>query len=196
MEVKYPKVAIGLLHYPMLDREKRIVATNITNFDIHDIARAGTVYAVDSYFLIHPMKDQLMFVERVLDHWRTGDGAKFNPFRKKSLERVQTAESLEKALELWGQDCVCLGTHARPVPGTKEYSVKEARKLIWKEDKPLFILFGTGYGMTDEYMQKLDGVLESIKGAPPRDFRHLSVRSAVSIYLDRLLGSCYDTEFV
>ena len=194
MEIIYPKIAIGLVHYPIKDREKRLVATNITNFDIHDIARAATVYAVDAYYLIHPMKDQLMFVERVLDHWRTGDGANYNPFRKKSLERTFTAANLEEAVKKWGEDCMVLGTHARPVPGTREVSVKEARRLIWKDQKSLFIVFGTGYGMTDEYMQKMDGVLESIKGAPPQDIRHLSVRSAVSIYLDRLLGSCYDPE--
>lgn len=196
MEVKYPKVAIGLLHYPMKDREKRLVATNVTNFDIHDIARAAIVYAVDSYFLIHPMKDQLMFVERVLDHWRSGDGAKYNPFRKKSLERTRTAPTLEDAVKQWGEDCLVLGTHAQPVPGAREYTVKETRKLLWQEQKPIFIVFGTDYGMTDDYMLKMDGVLESIKGAPPQDIRHLSVRSAVSIYLDRLLGSCYDTDSV
>lgn len=185
-------MAIGLLHHPIKDREKRIVATNITNFDIHDIARAGTVYGVERYYLIHPMRDQLMFVERVLDHWRTGDGAKYNPFRKASLEKVRTAETLEAAVADWGVDCLRLGTHARPVPGTRELGMPETRKLLWKEQKPVFLLFGTGFGMTDEYMQGLDGVLESIKGAPPRDFRHLSVRSAVSIYLDRLLGSCYE----
>lgn len=188
----YPRLAIGLLHHPIKDREKRIVATNITNFDIHDIARAGTVYGVEKYYLIHPMRDQLMFVERVLDHWRTGDGAKYNPFRKASLEKVSTAESLEAAVADWGADCLRLGTHARPVPGTRELNMPETRRLLWKERKPVFLLFGTGFGMTDEYMQGLDGVLESIKGAPPRDFRHLSVRSAVSIYLDRLLGSCYE----
>lgn len=188
----YPRLAIGLLHHPIKDREKRIVATNITNFDIHDIARAGTVYGVEKYYLIHPMRDQLMFVERVLDHWRTGDGAKYNPFRKASLEKVGTAESLEQAVADWGVDCLRLGTHARPVPGTRELDMPETRRLLWKEQKPVFLLFGTGFGMTDEYMRGLDGVLESIKGAPPRDFRHLSVRSAVSIYLDRLLGSCYE----
>jgi len=193
--MSYPKLALGLLHYPIKDSHKRIIATNITNFDIHDIARAGTVYGVDAYFLVHPMKDQLMFVERVLDHWRAGDGAKYNSVRKASLERVRTADSLESAVQQWTQElgskkCLRIGTHARPVPGVKEFSIDEMKKVIWEDQTPVFLLFGTGYGMTDEYMQGLDGVLESIKGAPPRDFRHLSVRSAVSIYLDRLMGSC------
>ncbi len=96
-----PKVAIGLVHYPIVDREKDIVATNVTNFDIHDIARAATVYGIERYYIIHPMKEQLMFVERILDHWRVGQGAKFNPFRKTALDPVRTAENFEKAIADW-----------------------------------------------------------------------------------------------
>ncbi|MGE0632721.1 MAG: RNA methyltransferase [Pseudobdellovibrionaceae bacterium] len=184
---KRPRVAVGLLHYPIWDREKKIVATNVTNFDIHDIARASTCYGIEKYFIIHPMKEQLMYVDRVLDHWKVGPGSKFNPFRRKALQEVWTAESLDHAKRQWGVDCKVIGTHARPVPGAKTYSFRELRERMPEE--PHLILFGTGFGMTDEYMTALDGVLEPIKGNPPQDFRHLSVRSAVSICLDRLLGT-------
>ncbi|PIS11495.1 MAG: hypothetical protein COT73_03655 [Bdellovibrio sp. CG10_big_fil_rev_8_21_14_0_10_47_8] len=184
-----PRLALGLVHFPILDREKKVVATNITNFDIHDIARAATVYGVERYYLIHPMKEQLMFVDRILDHWRTGQGSKFNPFRRTALKDVFTATSLDEAKKDWGADCFTVATHARPVPGTTFYSCSELKSEIRKPTaKPCFLLFGTGFGMTEEYMQGCDGVLESIRGAPPNDYRHLSVRSAVSIYLDRIMG--------
>jgi hypothetical protein len=186
---KVPRLALGLVHYPILDREKKIVATNITNFDIHDIARAATVYGVEKYYLIHPMQEQLMFVDRILDHWRLGPGSKFNPFRRTALQNVHTAPSLEAAKRDWGVDCFTVATHARPVPGTRFYSCQDLHHEIRKpEAKPCFLIFGTGFGMTEEYMQGCDGVLESIRGAPPKDYRHLSVRSAVSIYLDRIMG--------
>jgi hypothetical protein len=188
MSTQVPRLAIGLLHYPILDRKKEIVATNITNFDIHDIARAATVYGVEKYYLIHPMREQLMFVDRILDHWRVGEGSKFNPFRRTALENVKTAETLEKAVADWGTDCLRIGTHARPVEGTKHWKIAELRQEMREAQKPVFLVFGTGFGMTDQYMREMDGVLESIRGAPPKDYRHLSVRSAVSIYLDRLMG--------
>ncbi|PWU18654.1 MAG: RNA methyltransferase [Bdellovibrio sp.] len=181
-----PRVALGLLHYPIFDREQKIVATNITNFDIHDIARAATVYGVEKYYIIHPMREQLMFVDRILDHWRIGTGSKYNPFRRTALDNVQTVENLPQALADFGEDCLRIGTHARPVAGVREWKLTELRASL--RLRSCFLLFGTGFGMTTEYMQQLDGVLESIRGAPPKDFRHLSVRSAVSIYLDRLLG--------
>lgn len=182
-----PRVALGLLHYPILDREKKIVATNITNFDVHDIARACTVYGISKYYIIHPMNEQLMFVDRILDHWRVGLGAKYNPSRKRALANVMTVPSLEAALKDWGPT-MTVGTHARPVPGTQHWTCGGLKEYLKDPAHSAFLLFGTGFGMTDEYMQGLDGVLESLKGAPPQDFRHLSVRSAVSIYLDRILG--------
>lgn len=183
-------MAVGLVHYPIYDGQKKVVATNITNFDIHDIARASRVFGVDKYFLIHPMQDQLMFVERVLDHWRVGYGAKYNPKRKTALVNVHTAENLEHAKKQWGQkDVMVIATHAREDSSLKRYSFREMRHLLHDENKAIFLIFGTGFGLTEEFMQACDGVLEPITGAPPLDYRHLSVRSAASICLDRLMGS-------
>jgi hypothetical protein len=188
-----PKLSIGLLHYPILDREKKTIATNITNFDIHDIARAATVYGVERYYLIHPMEEQRMFVDRILEHWRVGTGSKYNPYRRTALSNVNTATTVEAAIEDWKKagagEVFTVATHARPVPGTTFYTCSDLKAEIRKPGaKSCFLLFGTGFGLTDQYMQSCDGVLESIKGAPPNDYRHLSVRSAVSIYLDRLMG--------
>ncbi len=184
-----PTLAIGLLHYPMLDGKKDIVATNITNFDVHDIARAAQVFGVQKYFLIHPLREQLMFVERILDHWRVGQGSKYNPKRKTALGRVRSAETIAAAVLEWGAEKpLIIATHPRAVEGVKNYSFKELRSVLHEQKRPVFLLFGTGFGMTDDFMRGCDGLLEGIRGAPPEDYRHLSVRSAVSICLDRLMG--------
>jgi hypothetical protein len=204
------KVAVGLLHYPIFDARKNIVATNITNLDIHDIARASRVYGVDRYYLSHPRQDQLMFVSRILEHWRIGDGAKFNPMRRTALTMVHTAESLDSALKDWGGEPELIGTHARkfedvPMVAFKDLKAEIDRRRIQDEksqlaadqagippedaEKRIFLLFGTGYGLTDDVMRRCSRLLEPIRGSSPDDYRHLSVRSAVSICLDRLLGS-------
>lgn len=188
-EVYVPKMAIGLVHYPVRDRLQKTVATNVTNFDIHDIARVAQVYGVENYYIIHPMKEQLMFVDRVLDHWRTGQGAKFNPMRKTALGPVKTAESVEAALADWNQpDGLTIATTARVEWAQKKFTFNELRHEMHVEKRPVFVLFGTGFGMTEQLIGSCSGVLESIRGAPPKDYRHLSVRSAVSICLDRLMG--------
>lgn len=188
-EIYVPRLAIGLVHYPVRDKFGKTVATSVTNFDIHDIARAARVYGVEKYYIIHPMQDQLMFVDRVLDHWRTGQGASFNPKRKMALERVKAIESVEKALQDWGvEDCLTISTSARPEEGQKNYTFNNLRHEMHVARKPVFMLFGTGFGMTEDLIKSCSGVLESIRGAPPDDYRHLSVRSAVSICLDRVMG--------
>ena len=144
-----PRLAIGLVHYPILDRQKDIVATNITNFDIHDIARAATVYGVERYYLIHPLKEQLMFVDRILDHWRVGEGSRFNPYRKTALTGVYTAPTVEAAKADWGVDCFTVATHARPVPGARSVTFQSLHQEIREPGaKPCFLLFGAGFGLT------------------------------------------------
>jgi hypothetical protein len=182
------KIALGLLHYPIYDRHKKVVATNITNLDIHDIARACRVYGVEKYYIIHPMQEQLMFVFRLLEHWRIGDGARFNPMRKTALTMVETASSLEAALKDWGADSEVVATHARVFDGVPAVTFRALRERVSKDEGQLFLLFGTGFGLTDEVMKSCTALLEPIRGASQDDYRHLSVRSAVSICLDRLLG--------
>ena len=60
--VAAPDVTVGLVHWPCLNQHGEVVCTNVTNFDIHEIARAATVYGVEKYYIIHPMKEQLSFV--------------------------------------------------------------------------------------------------------------------------------------
>ena len=49
--MKQPRtsVHVALIHWPVFDRAKNIVVTNVTNFDIHDIARAGRTYGIGRY---------------------------------------------------------------------------------------------------------------------------------------------------
>ena len=65
-------------------------------------------------------------------------------------------------------------------------SYEELGKEMVADDKPYLILFGTGWGLTDEVMDMSYKILEPIRGKTK--YNHLSVRSAVSIILDRLLG--------
>ena len=183
-------LAVALLHYPTIDRQGDLVATNITNFDIHDIARACRVYGVDRYYIVHPIVEQLMFVERVLDHWRTGEGAKFNPMRRTALVDVRTAANIEALKKDWGYpEASLVATHARQLPGQEKFTFSTFKTELAQSNKPYVLIFGTGFGLTQEFMKDCSAILEPIKGASKDDYRHLSVRSAVSICLDRLLGT-------
>ena len=51
---------------------------------------------------------------------------------------------------------------------------------------PVLLVFGTGWGLEKNLTRNADDVLEPINGNT--GFNHLSVRAAVAIILDRLLG--------
>ncbi len=182
------EVNIALVHYPVLDKAKTKVATNITNFDIHDIARLGTCYGVKNYYLVHPMREQLMFVERLKDHWICGTGRTYNSLRGPSLKIVRPIESLD-AIRSLNPECEFWGTSAKD--DSHRLKIRRARERLLEGSstpKSVCLVFGTGYGLCPEIKESMDEVLSPIEGRGPQDFRHLSVRSAVSIYLDRLLG--------
>jgi hypothetical protein len=167
-----------------------LVSTNITHFDIHDIARACRVYGIEKYYLVHPIREQLMYVERILDHWNVGEGSKFNPMRKTALKDTRTAENLPAALKDWGhENAHIIVTSAKTPAGKESYTFKSFKTALERDEQPYILVFGTGFGLTQDFMNSCHGVLEPIKGNSPDDYRHLSVRSAVSICLDRLLGS-------
>jgi hypothetical protein len=189
---KFPNapVHVALIHWPVLDRAKNVVCTNVTNFDIHDIARASRTYGVEKYFIVNKLKEQLSFVSRVLEHWRLGIGSEYNPSRKAALAQVELAETLEDVIKTFEVKPLIVTTSAREL-GIPRVTFKELRQTIWEgENRPVLLVFGTGFGLHTDVLQQADVLLEPLKGASRDDFRHLSVRSAVSIILDRLLGAC------
>jgi hypothetical protein len=183
-------VSVALVHWPVLDKAGSTVATNVTNFDIHDIARASRTYGVAKYFIINRLREQLMFVSRVLSHWQIGDGSEYNPKRKLALDSIELQETVEQAIASFPVKPYVVATSARSSVVVPTTTFRDFREVIrTTEGPPILLLFGTGFGLHDDVLRLCDVILEPIRGAPPDDFRHLSVRSAVSICLDRLLGS-------
>ena len=77
-----------------------------------------------------------------------------------------------------------VATDARVQPNTVSFG--QLKTAIHNETKAYLILFGTGWGMHKDLLQKCQYILEQVEAG--RIYNHLSVRSAVAIILDRLLG--------
>ncbi|MGI9553302.1 MAG: tRNA (guanosine(37)-N1)-methyltransferase TrmD [Thermodesulfobacteriota bacterium] len=181
------KVYIALIHYPVYNKDLKKITTAFTNLDAHDIARAGKTYGVKKFFLVNPNNDQRALVKRVIDHWTTGPGVEFNTTRKEALEIVGINESIKEVLdEIEKIEKVkpkVVVTDARIKNNMLGYN--ELRDKIFNEDQPFLILFGTGWGLTEDVIDSADYILKPLKGFD--DFNHLSVRSAAAVILDRLL---------
>lgn len=187
-------VYIGLVHYPIYNKHMQVITTALTNYDLHDISRSARTYNVRTYFLIHPVESQREMAERIMKHWQTGAGSTYNPNRREAFEETALVPTLKDAVDRITQECgeapAIVTTDARVYPNTVSY--RFMRKEIHEGTKPVFILFGTGYGMTREMMKEFDYILEPIYGGGT--YNHLCVRSAVAIILDRLLGESWWTK--
>jgi tRNA (guanine37-N1)-methyltransferase len=186
---------VALLHYPMVDKHQDVVATSITNMDLHDISRSCRTFGVKNYFVVTPLKAQREIANRVLKHWKDGYGAIYNPNRKEAFDYTLVKESLLEVIkfieEKEGSKPLLVATSAKDAPNR----VKVKTFFREKFEKPILLLFGTGWGFSKELMEMADYVLEPIKGSG--DFNHLSVRSAVAIYLEKinsLLGGYRDEQ--
>jgi hypothetical protein len=81
---------VALIHYPVLDRNGRIVTSAITSLDLHDIARAARTYGLRGFYVVHPAADQRQFADRLLDHWRLDHGRLYDSRRREALDLVET----------------------------------------------------------------------------------------------------------
>jgi len=180
---------VGLLHFPMRNRRGEIVATSTTSMDVHDIARSARTYAVNRYFVVTPLPSQQAIAWRIRGFWTEGERAWEASRRGEAMEYVVVAEDLEETIE-WiedaeGQSPLLVATSARG-SNKKGVSFDELRDRLRDDPRPAYILFGTGWGMTDELIDVCDVILPPIMGNS--EFNHLSVRAAVAIILDRVAG--------
>jgi hypothetical protein len=183
------RLAIALVHYPVLDAKRGIVTTAITNLDVHDLARSARTYGVSDYFIVHPITAQRELLARICEHWRDGAGGKRIPDRKLALELVRPVAGLAEACEaLGGRGQIEVWvTAARSALG-QPIGLLDARTRLAGDGKPVLLVFGTGWGLADEVIRDADALLEPVRAGADTGYNHLSVRAACAIILDRLLG--------
>ncbi|HIJ91480.1 MAG TPA: RNA methyltransferase [Deltaproteobacteria bacterium] len=178
---------MALIHYPVCNKNGETIGSAVTNLDLHDIARAGRTFGIDTLYIVTPFADQQSLVRDILEHWQTGHGATYNPKRKDALSLVRICHDLAELYELvqakWQRRPTVLATSAKQNANQLDYA--QARRRIFAGE-PHLILFGTGWGMTPEVLADVDALLPPITGYG--EYNHLSVRSAAAIVLDRVLG--------
>jgi len=178
---------IALLHYPVVDRNARIVTSAITSLDIHDLARSARTYGVRRFFIVHPVAEQREFAARVIEHWFEEPGRAFDSRREEALALARVVATLEEALAAAaesGAAPIVVSTSARNRAGIGFQSLRE--KIEAPDGQPIMLLFGTAFGLAAAMLERAELALAPIRG--PGDYNHLSVRAAVTAILDRLRG--------
>lgn len=190
------RLAVALVHYPVLDRGGDRVTTAITNLDLHDMARSVRTYGAERLFVIHPVQAQRLLAERIREHWISGSGKRRIPDRAVALEVIEVVPTLEDAYAAFAGPAADASPRAQIEVWTTAASARggaittsaEARARLERASRPVMLLFGTGWGLAPEIIADADVRLEPIRARDDTGFNHLSVRAACAITLDRLRG--------
>lgn len=177
---------VALLHHPVFDKNGDVVTTAVTNMDVHDIGRASRTFGVHGFYVCTPVRSLHRLVRRIIDHWESGPGATYNATRREALALVRLVDDLDAAVtdveRETGTMPRLVATSART--GDGRLSFDALRRRLAADGPPELLVFGTGWGLTPEVLERCDDLLEPVRGTAA--YNHLSVRSAAAIILDRL----------
>lgn len=183
------RLDVVILHDKMVNKEGKLITASLTLIDVHDLARSCSTYGVGTLYVAHPAPTIRKLARALKEHWDTGFGAQYNPNRKEALEHVKIVSDLDEAIadidKCNDRLPKLVATSARD--GGKRITFSDFRSHLTEGTESHLLMLGTGWGMSDELLQRADYFLEPIKGPTP--YNHLSVRSACAIMLDKILGS-------
>lgn len=175
---------LALAHHPVLNKAGERITTSISNLDIHDIARAARTYGVPAYYIVHGDPGQKDLLEKITAFWQN-PGLPYNPSRSQALKVVRQSDTIQTTIDdittQEGTRPLVITTTARTMNPQIPFAYL---KTLTQKERPVLLIFGTGYGLCEEVHTAADHILEPIRGSG--DYNHLSVRSAVSVVLDRI----------
>jgi hypothetical protein len=188
MPSDYPQMFVALLHFPVYNKERQIVATSLTTLNLHDLSRLAATYGTPGCYVVTPLQRQRDLARQMIRHWTQGYGATYNPTRAEALQHLHVVEHLEAVeqdiLQRCGMAPHTIATDARQVSQCISYTA--LRQIIWQQREAFLLLLGTGWGLAEEVMTHCEYILAPIYGLT--SYNHLPVRIAAGIILDRLLG--------
>ena len=184
------RTSIALVHHPVHDRTGKVVTSAVTNLDVHDLARSAATYGLARCFIVTPVTSQREKAAHIAKLWLEQEGGDHRAEALRLTEAVSSvADAIAAVTEAHGQPPLVVATSAVAGRWPHAASLSPPQLLAELQDtpeRPLLVLFGTGWGLVDGLLPVVERVLTPIAGRPA--WNHLSVRSAVAIILDRLFG--------
>jgi len=168
----------------VVNRNSEVIASAITNLDLHDLARLSRTYNMPGCYIVTPLKDQQTLAKRLIAHWCDGVGKELHPTRCEALRCLRWWMTLPRSGRYsreWGEEPTVWATTASRQTAALPY--REARRQLSESGPKLILLVLPG--IAPSLLEGIDAVLETIRWEGP--YNHLSVRCAAAILVDRLL---------
>lgn len=183
-----PNHYVALMH-TQVETGQGVGTTSVTSIDLHDISRSSATYGVKNFFVVTPLKDQKHIVGTFLDFWKSDAGINYNRSRFDAVKHLILADHLTEVMQKIeaqeGKKPLLMATSAKRSDHKGAVSFWD-QGTVWKQNRPVLIILGTGRGLEDKLVKNCDFLLDPIEGMS--DYNHLSVRSAAGIILDRWLS--------
>jgi hypothetical protein len=174
-----PQLAVALVHHPVINRLGEEITSTIDHFDVMDGSRLALTYGLERLFVVNPVPAQQALVERLIAH---GTPSVERDETRGDLGRVAWAPDLEAVIEELGHPTV-VATSAKRSSDALDVATVRARLHAGER---MLVVLGKAWGLAPRVIEAADLRLAPIDAGT--GFNHLSVRSAMAIVIDRLLG--------
>ncbi len=179
-----PRLTVALLHQPVINRRGEEITSTVDHFDVMDGSRLSLAYPLWRLYVVNRIPAQRALVERLIHHGNTAadrDEAR-GQFAKTLWAPDLDAVLAEHEDELGVRPTV-VATSARPSASDIDLPIVRSRL---HDDEPMLLLIGKAWGLAPRVLEQADLRLAPIDAGT--GYNHLSVRSAMAILIDRLLG--------
>jgi hypothetical protein len=178
-------LTVALVHHPVVDRRGDEITSTVDHFDVMDASRLSLTYPVRRFYVVNPVPAQRALTERLIRH---GNAAAGRDEARGAFSKTAWAPDLDTVLaehdnEL-GMVPTVVATSARS--STRDIGFGALRERL-HGGEAMLLLVGKAWGLAPRLLDGADLRLEPIDAGT--GFNHLSVRSAMAIVIDRLLGS-------
>ena len=182
-----PAIYLALLHYPVYNKNRDVIATAVTNIDVHDIARSSRTYGIEGIFIVTPIEQQEGLIGEIIAHWTSGRGP-HNAARAEAFQRVSIVDSLESAQHAIAEREQSSSRYTRyECKANGEYNVvcRMSESLAKRRANTPIVALRNRMGMADEIVEAADVRLPPVEAAYWVTRRGRTVQSLVCSFSGR-----------
>jgi hypothetical protein len=178
------QLTVALVHHPVIDRRGDEITSTVDHFDVMDGSRLSLTYPLRRLYVVNPVPAQRALVERLIRH---GTQAAARDEARGEFSKTAWAPDLDAVITGHVHE---LGTRPTVVATSAKASARDvgiaAVRARLHEGEPMLLLVGKAWGLAPRLLDAADVRMGPIDGGT--GYNHLSVRSAMAILVDRLLG--------
>jgi hypothetical protein len=179
------QLSVALVHHPVIDRRGDEITSTVDHFDVMDGSRLSLTYPVRRLWVVNPVPAQRALVERLIRH---GTREAERDEARGAFSKTAWAPDLDAVIEAHERE---LGRRPTVVATSARASARDVELAAVRDrlhgGEPMLLLVGKAWGLAPRLLDAADLRLRPIDAGT--GYNHLSVRSAMAILIDRLLGA-------